>query len=142
MGLYPGGLITGMKNLFQIWWAYNRGRTITGILRYIFCIFYNILIFFYIFYIFFYFVVNLIFTVSFLKIFSKLKNVLLSTLNMFLRKPSSASLFHFLWHWFTTLSYKSLWFWKVTVCKTPTSLKIKTEFWQRTYEVIMKETFP
>ena len=25
MGLYPGGLITGMKNLFQIWWAYNRG---------------------------------------------------------------------------------------------------------------------
>ena len=23
--LYPGGLITGMKNLFQIWWAYNRG---------------------------------------------------------------------------------------------------------------------
>ena len=25
MGLYPEGLITGMKNLFQIWWAYNRG---------------------------------------------------------------------------------------------------------------------
>ena len=24
MGLYPGGLITGMKNLFQIWWVYNR----------------------------------------------------------------------------------------------------------------------
>ena len=30
VGLYPGGLITGglitgMKNLYQIWWAYNRG---------------------------------------------------------------------------------------------------------------------
>ena len=25
MGLYPGGCITGMKNLFLIWWAYNRG---------------------------------------------------------------------------------------------------------------------
>ena len=39
MSLYQGRLITGMKNLFQIRWTYNRGEAITGgtikgILRY------------------------------------------------------------------------------------------------------------
>ena len=30
MSLYQGRLITGMKNLFQIRWTYNRGEAITG----------------------------------------------------------------------------------------------------------------
>ena len=34
MGLYPGGLITRMKNLFQIDGLITGGGTATGILRY------------------------------------------------------------------------------------------------------------
>ena len=33
--LISGGLITGMKNLFHVRWAYNRGETITEILWYL-----------------------------------------------------------------------------------------------------------